>query len=195
MFSDTQRTFAVENQDKLLATLQPYLDEEISSPPARVHALPGHYPLILERLHNAGMLAWSAIDKQEGSYTRLADAITMTSFAVVKNQQWDHLISWPHVQNASFSGPPHTELPNPGYFANLRHRKAASLSGFFLHVENMFHNIPLLSHLSRLFLFKEEVYDNLPGALQRSLQKHLGFRPQQNFRLRPLQCSLRMGFK
>ena len=195
MTPETQQTFCAENQACLLATLQPYLENEKRTAPARVHALSGHYNLILERLHNAGMLAWSVIDREESSYTRIANTLTMTSFAVVKDQERDRLISWPRVQNASFPDPPYTELPNPGNFTNLRHREAASLSGFFLDVENMFHNVPLPTHLSLLFPLKEVVYGNLHGTFQRSLQKQLGFRPQQRIRLRPLQRSLPMGFK
>ena len=77
-----------------------------------VPMIPGQYPLVINRLQESGMLSSSVVKHETPQYTRLADSLsdcdTMTSFAVVKDQKWDRLISWPRVQNLRMPDPPYT---------------------------------------------------------------------------------------
>lgn len=141
------------------------------------------------------MLSWSVVEHENPQYTRLADSLTMTSFAVVKDQKRDRLISWPRLQNLRMPDPLYTSLPNPGHFRKIEDKGESLLSGFYLDVENMFHNIRLPPHMVPLFLFKLVQYGHLPPSLQLTLKQHLGFKPSPETLLRPLQRSLPMGFK
>ena len=59
----------------------------------------------------------------------------------------------------------------------------------------MFHNIGLPKHLVPMIPLTCICFGNLRGTLQRRMVRTLGFRPQQNTRMRPLQATLPMGFK
>lgn len=179
----------------LLSPVRRALHDSPEIPVPRVHSLTGHYAKVLLRMHDAGMLQWSVIENEDPQYTELADALVMTSFAVLKDETRDRLISWPRVQNLYMPDPPHTALPNPGHFSKIRTPRDSALSGFYSDIENMFHNIRMPPHLAAFFPMKEIPFGSLPGPLQRSLRNTLGYQPRQAARLRPLQCTLPMGFK
>lgn len=87
--------------------------EPKSLPEPKFHAFPGHFVQVLDKADQAGMLQWSVVAQEEPHYTAFADAITMTSFAVVKSEQADRLISWPHAQNLLCRIPRIRTCPTP----------------------------------------------------------------------------------
>ncbi|KAI0558954.1 hypothetical protein FGB62_177g010 [Gracilaria domingensis] len=190
-----QNLFTESGFSNLISEVRSFLGSDNERPPSRVHAHAGEYPLLLSRLEDSGMLRWSVVDNEDKRYTTLADALTMTSFAVVKDISKDRLISWPRIQNLCMPEPPEVNLPNPGHLAALQVPKQSILSGFYLDIANMFHNIRMPSNLASIFPFAKVAFGNLPGCLQRKLQAKFGFRPEQSELLRPLQCTLPMGFK
>ncbi len=121
----------------------------------------------------------------------------MTSFAVVKNEQKDRLISWPHVQNSDFLDPPKVDLPDPFLLSRLRIAANSKLSGFALDIANMFHNIKLPVWLVPFFPLHPVRFGNLPGELQRAVMSEMRLqrRPQQSSLLRPTPEHLAYGFK
>lgn len=118
---------------------------------------------------NAGMLEWSLVSNECEEYSELADTITMTSFAVTKDEERDCLISWPRVQNELIGDPPPVELPNPCSFSKMQVDRGSSRKAFFFYISNMFHNICLPSWLARFFPLQPVRFGNLPGHLQRIL--------------------------
>ena len=164
-------------------------------PRSRVYTVPGHYEKILQKADLAGMLTWTAVKSETTATSMLADAITMTSFAVTKNDYRDRLISWPRIQNLLFLTPPPVSLPDPSIFTRLRVTGKGKLSGFYLDIENMFHNIRLPSHLIKFFLLSKVRFGNLPAQLQMHLVSVLGYRLHQGDLVRPYQSTLPMGFK
>ncbi|KAI0565259.1 hypothetical protein FGB62_20g110 [Gracilaria domingensis] len=190
-----QNLFTESGFSNLISEVRSFLDSDNERPPSRVHAHAGEYPLLLSRLEDSGMLRWSVVDNEDKRYTTLADALTMTSFAVVKDISKDRLISWPRIQNLCMPESPEVNLPNPGHLAALQVPKQSILSGFYLDIANMFHNIRMPSNLASIFPFAKVAFGNLPGCLQRKLQAKFGFRPEQSELLSPLQCTLPMGFK
>ena len=71
-------------------------------PRSRVYTVPGHYEKILLKADLADMLTWAAVTSETNETSMLADAITMTSFAVTKSDYRDRLIGWPRIQNLLF---------------------------------------------------------------------------------------------
>ena len=89
MHRDVQDTLGPRNSKHLFLQLIHHLDTGADIPPARVHSAPGQYPLIFNRLQESGMLSWSVGELENPQYTRLADSLTMTSFAVIKDRERD----------------------------------------------------------------------------------------------------------
>ena len=164
-------------------------------PASRVYSLPGHYERVLHSADTAGMLEWSLVQRESAPFSKLADQITMTSFAVNKDSERDRIISWTRVQNLFLPEPPLVNLPSPVVFSRLRVSKKGPLGGFYLDADNMFHNICPYSHLVRFFPLAKARFGNLPRPLQSKLKSSWGFRPHQSEFVRPYQSTLPMGFK
>lgn len=128
-------------------------------------------------------------------YTRLANVLTTSTFAVAKDDKKDRLISWPKVYNGLFPPPPFIDLPNPGLFQKIIPQTQQKHTDFFFDVANMFHNIVLPSNMQLIFPFKAVPFGNLSATLQLKITAEAGWRPAQHERARPLQRTLPMGFK
>ncbi len=174
-----------------------WLENSKSFSKAVVHERPGHYHRMLLKATRAEMISWSEVEREDPEWSVVADALTMTSFAVAKDMNRDRLISWPRIQNENFADPPEVDLPDPSLFSRLRISSNSNLSGFALDIENMFHNIRLPEWLVRFFPFKSVRFGNLHADLQRELLAKLRprYRFRQNSLLRPHQSTLPMGFK
>lgn len=79
---------------------------------SRVFSLPGHYEKVIEKGDYAGLLKWTVLSRVSKPFAKLADGITMTSFAVTKNYKNERLISWPWMQNMLFPNPPKVAMPD-----------------------------------------------------------------------------------
>ena len=190
-----QATLGTDQISKFKDSISFLHDTAVTIPSLRVHCNPAEYSHVLARLSLANMIEWSLVKTEKLQYSRIADILTMTSFAVVKDDLKDRIISWPRMQNLQFPEPPHTNLPHPGHFAKLREAPNCSLTAFYNDVKNMFHNIRLPPHLASIFPLKKIAFGNLPGRVQLTIAKELGFRPRQQDLLRPMQTTLPMGFK
>ena len=171
------------------------LDSAASLPGHRVYAITGHFPAIIEKAYTAGVVTWSDPLSETQEYRAMASKITMTSFAVRKDQNHDRMISWPRVQNSYMPQPPHTELPSPDMFSSIRVPDSATLSGFYFDIDNMFHNIMLPSALSRLMPLAPVKASSLSPATLQKIEEDFGRPILLSENLRPLQATLPMGFK
>lgn len=166
-----------------------------SVPLARVHAKEGEYPKVLLKADIGGMLDWSIVSNEDAQYRHLANALTISSFAVCKDEQRDRLISWPRVQNLYMPDPPYTDLPNASHFDKIREPQCLDLAGFYFDVGNMFHNIKMPVALARFFPLRQIRFGDLSEHLQKRLSKQLGNTLTDSVMLRPIQTTLPMGFK
>ena len=66
-----------------------------------VSELPNHYPRVLEACHAAKMLTWTVMQEETEEHRRLRSHSTLSSFAVVKDEKHDRLISWPNSKTRS----------------------------------------------------------------------------------------------
>lgn len=112
----------------------------VSISPPKIACKAGHHAPLLQRAHSANMLQLSLLRSEDQSHTKKADMMTMSSFAVVKDNAKDRLISWPKVQNTLMPEPPYTDLPSPDLFTRLRLPDTNPV-GFYFDLSNMFHRI------------------------------------------------------
>lgn len=85
-------------------------------PPDTVSALPGHFEKVLLRASEAGMVLWKDPCNDSMEHRDISAYLTMSSFAVVKDQHEDRLISWPRTANMFLIEPPDVDLPCPTCF-------------------------------------------------------------------------------
>lgn len=141
------------------------------------------------------MIVWSDVAAETTAQREFSDDITITSFAVCKDEVSDWLISWPRVQNALFAVPPDVDLPHPGVLARLHVRslKARATQGFELDVSNMFHQIVPPKWLSYLLLLAKVSFGDLAGSAQRATIRQIGLkrRPKQAALLRRISARCR----
>lgn len=142
-------------------------------PRHRVLALPGDYQKVVSRATVSGMIRWSRISDEPPSVTTRSSALTMSSFAVVKDEDADRLISWPRIQNLFFLPPDAVDLPDPSLFERVSLRGDLRAVGFGADVAEMFHNIVLPPWLSDLLPLAPVVFVDLSGEAQRTLCKQL----------------------
>jgi len=171
------------------------LDASIESPRSRVHSLKGHYPRILEKAYRVGVVDWSDPKTESIEYSKLAKRLTMTSFAVRKDEKKDRMISWPRFQNMILPDPPYTELPTPDLFSTIRIEKEAKLEGFYFDISNMFHNIRLPKALAKLMPLTPVTASSLSERTIAGIEASFGRSIQPYEKIRPIQATLPMGFK
>lgn len=140
------------------------------------------------------MLSWSVVSQGQARYSKLADFIQITLFAVTKSPEEDRLISWPRIQNHLLSDPPHTHLPSPDLFQSIM-VKSPSLSAFNFDVANMFHNIALLQCISMLFPLPKVKLSDLPPPLVTFLHNLYPGKLRPKTILRPCQAFMPIEFK
>lgn len=138
------------------------------SPRARNYCHKGHYPTVLDRINQAGMLSWSAGKFEDLEYQTLADRITMTLFAVKKDDNCDRLISWPRMQNDFILNAPYVDLPTPNLFQNIRTATHGFLLGFYLDTSNKFHCIRLSYSFTKLLPMKLFRYSALSAVTRKA---------------------------
>ena len=164
-------------------------------PPSKTHATPQQYRHLLKRAESAGMLRWSLVHEEDGEFSKFADAIQLTLFAVSKTQKRTRLISWPRVQNDALPDPPYTYLPDPSLFEAIEvigHK----LSAHFIDIANMFHNITLPTWLTRLFPMKPVPARELDQQTWDRIKIQIPHWDQnRNHLIRPYQATMPMGFK
>lgn len=163
----------------------------------RVVALPGHYERIVSAATMGGMITWSDVASESESTRRRHDAITITSFAVRKDEASDRLISWSKSQNYFMIAPDDVYLPDPGMLDRLSYSENLNLCGIGTDISNMFHNICLPAWLLPFFPLRKVRFGILFGEAQRRLCSELQLRKrlQQSATFRPMQRTLAMGFK
>lgn len=125
-----------------------WVETRSTVPPPFVHALPGESAKLLHSAHNAGMIHWTEVAKEDANWSAMTDVLTMSSFAVSRDANKDKLISWPCVQNVELVEPPAIDLPGPSIFARLL-VGAGKRRAFDLNIANLIHNIALPRWLVR----------------------------------------------
>lgn len=165
-------------------------------PRHRVLALPGHYAKVVSRAAVNGMFRWRNIHNESPSVTAEATAITMSSFAVIKDEVADRLISWPRIQNLFFLRPDDVDLPDLSLFGRISIVTEHQAPGC-VDISDMFRNIILPEWLSELLPLAPVAFGDQSGDAQRALCSQLQLRtcPKQSTKFRPLQATLPMGFK
>ncbi|KAI0563493.1 hypothetical protein FGB62_38g110 [Gracilaria domingensis] len=191
---DLAEAFSDPNLRFFKSPLLENLSNTRSLPKPRVHARNGHYAPLLGKLQKAGMLHWSKTSNEHASYSKLANKLTMSLFAVVKDANNDRLIGWPRVQNAFMPRPPITDLPIPDLFANIKLKSHIESFGIFFDKSNMFHCIRLPRHFAMLFPMKTIQFLQLDHETQLAVMQDTGriFLPTDF--VRPLQATMPMGF-
>ncbi|CAN8063811.1 unnamed protein product [Agarophyton chilense] len=188
---DTLAVFSKTNPDGFHETLRSKLRLSLNAntteplPTPVLHATKPHYAKLLRRADSSGMLRWSVVEHEDPENFELADMLEMTLFWVTKSLKEDRLTSWPRVQNALLPDPPHKPLPDPSIFNRIT-TGSKNLSGFYLDIQNIFHNITLPSDLSLLFPMPKISLFALPSGLHSKLRERVSISSTNtNILLRP----------
>ena len=170
-------------------------DKHYNYPPGKVKCLPRNYGRLLERLTYSGMIIWGLLADEDSTYSRIANKLTMSAFAVVKDEKRDRLVTWPRTQNHMVPDAPKVNLPHPSQFGLFRATPDLRFSAFCIDIANMSHHISLPQHLVRYFPLQTICFRDLPRKLQAFLIKQFGKHISQDEFLRPCQATMSIGFK
>ena len=159
---------------------------------SHVSASTPEYAQVLHLCHQGQMLHWTRVRDETPVAAQLRNNSTLSTFAVVKNETQDRLISWPRLQNAAGPLPPNPNLACPDSWARLA-VDSDDLLAFHLDISDMFHQLPLPPKLEHLFPLTPITVSELPTALQAELCK---FFPdlQPSDSVRPFQVTVPMGW-
>ena len=139
------------------------------------------------------MLSWTVVLEESNADKLIRRHSTLSSFAVIKNDHRDRLISWPKLQNAVGPDPPNPALPTPDAWARVN-VSASNLKAFHFDVRDMFHHLPLPPRLSHLFPLRQVYFGELPAQLQTALSNIFGTKLQPDTLLRPFHATVPMGW-
>ena len=158
-----------------------------------VSALKGHYPRLLALCHSANMFSWTLVEEEDSHTQDFRNNITLSSFAVVKDDRKDRLISWPKAQNELGPIPPNPNLPSPDARTKLE-TSSTTLAAFHLEIQDMFHHLPLPPRLRHFFPLKPVSFRNLPPQLKSAMSKLFGRCISETEILRPFHATVPMGW-
>lgn len=192
---DIQKKFADPHLKFFCDPMTEALEASKEFPTPRVYSVKGHYPRILEKAYGVGVVDWSDPATESAQYAELAKRLTMTSFAVRKDDKRDRMISWPRYQNLILPDAPYTELPSPDLFDTIRIEKESKLAGFYFDISNMFHNIRLPRALAKLMPLTPVKVSSLSARTIVAIEANFGRKLHPHENIRPIQTTLPMGFK
>lgn len=109
------------------------------------------------------MISWSRVAPKTDLQVNYRNRITMTSFAVRKDEERDRLFSWPEAPNDHMLAPDDVDLPDPGLFDRLSYSDDIRISGFAADISNIFHSICLPDWLVPFFPLRVIRLGNLTG--------------------------------
>ena len=157
-----------------------------------VSAVNNSYPKILHLCHQGSMLEWSRIKDESSKTRKLRDNSTLSSFAVVKDQKRDRLISWRRLQNATGPEPPNPCLSCPESWSRLQ-VSTNDLKAFHFDIQDMFHQLSMPPRLHLLFPLHPVSLSDLSPTLQVVLLKRWPSLKQSE-KVRPFQTTIPMGW-
>ena len=194
--SDLQTALHSDAHTQFFSTMHELINDEKTDKHLLQHtvsAKPGHFPHVLHLAHSAGILHWTHVPSETPEHQRLRSFSTVSSFAVVKNQHTDRLITWPRLQNHAGPTPPNPNLPNPASWVKIQDN-SSNLLGFHMDVSNMFHHLPLPPLLRYLFPLQAVRFSDLHQNIQADLSQTFGFIPDPHDLVRPFHCTIPMGW-
>lgn len=144
-----------------------------SRPPLpRNHCKQADFPKLLARMHDAGLLVWRLEADPKTPQSSFTAIIEVTLFAVSKSHYKELMISSPGLVNRFCEDPPAPDIPESSLLSFIK-AWPGKLSGFYLEVSNIFHNLPLRPPFHDLFPHPTVCFADLPGQTRNSILDQL----------------------